>query len=258
MIPVAGPLTPAVGACRVALVTDFGSALYVGQMRLRLASMLPATPLVDLIHDLPPFRPDCAAYLLPALLRDLPEATLYICVVDPGVGSRRGVVCVEADGSWLLGPDNGLLARVARRAGQHRVWRLDWRPDWMSDSFHGRDLFVPLAGRLLGGDEVAAEALACDRLVGADWPDEHQGIIYRDRFGNLMTGLRAAGVAREARIAAGWQQLTYARTFSEAPLGAAFWYENALGLVELAVNQGAASQVLGLDVGDPVRLLSGR
>lgn len=252
------PAPPSAEARRIALATDFGSELYVGQMRLRLAAILPGTPLADLIHDLPPFRPESAAYLLPALLRDLPAATLYLCVVDPGVGTCRAVLCVEADGSWLLGPDNGLLALVARRATHCQVWRLGWRPAWLSDSFHGRDLFVPLAGRLLAGEDVAAAALASDRLVGADWPDEHLGIIYRDRFGNLMTGLRAEGVAREARIAVGRQQLTYARTFSEAPLGAAFWYENALGLVELAVNQGVASQVLGLDVGDPVRLLSGR
>ncbi|MBK1699916.1 SAM hydrolase/SAM-dependent halogenase family protein [Thiococcus pfennigii] len=239
---------------RIALLTDFGVGPYVGQLRLLLGAEVPDCPVVDLIHDLPAFRPDLAAYLLPALLRDLPPACLHLCIVDPGVGGPREVLLVRAGGHWLMGPDNGLLALVARRATGGAVWRLDWRPPRMSASFHGRDLFVPLAVRALRGEALGAVARAPDALVGADWPDERSAIIYCDHYGNLMTGLRAEAVASGARIRAGGRLLARARTFCEVPPGEGFWYVNAFGLIELAVNQGSAARVLGLGPGDPVDL----
>jgi len=241
---------------RIALLTDFGVGPYVGQLHLLLASQAGDRPVVDLIHDLPPFRPDLAAYLLPALLRDLPPACLHLCVVDPGVGGRRDALLVRADRHWLIGPDNGLLTLVARGAKQRRAWRLDWRPPWLSDSFHGRDLFVPLAVRALCGEPIGAEPVDLESLAGAAWPEERAQIIYQDHYGNLMTALRAEGFSTRRRIRAGGQTLRHARTFCEVPPGEAFWYANAFGLVELAVNQGRAAEVLGLDVGDPVEVLA--
>lgn len=242
---------------RIALATDFGPSPYVGQIRLSLAASLPILTVVDLVHDLPAFRPDLAAYLLPALIRDLPSATLYLCVVDPGVGGSREILVVEADGNGFIVPDNGLLAPLVRRAERVAVHRVGWRPGRMSDSFHGRDLLVPLAARLLTGQDIGAHPLDPAVLVGGDWPADHSGIVYRDRYGNLISGWRAGGLARSSSIEAGGRRLDYARTFCEVPLGTAFWYENAFGLVELAVNRGRADAVLGLDVGDPIRVLPG-
>lgn len=239
---------------RIALVTDFGVGPYVGQLRLLLAAQVPECPVVDLLHDLPAFRPDLAAYLLPALLRDLPPRCLHLCIVDPGVGGPRDALLLRADGHWLIGPDNGLLARVAHRATGCEVWRLDWRPAQMSASFHGRDLFVPLAVRALRGEAVGAVPVEPSSLVGAAWPDERAEIIYRDHYGNLMTGLRAEAVPPRSRIRAGGRLLARARTFCEVPSGEGFWYVNAFGLIELAVNQGSAARVLGLRPGDPVDL----
>ena len=102
---------------RIALVTDFGpGGPYVGQLKLRLSELVPGIPVIDLVSDLTPFRSDLAAYFLPALVRDIPNSTLYLCVVDPGVGGERAALAVLADGNWYVGPDNGLLAVVARRA----------------------------------------------------------------------------------------------------------------------------------------------
>jgi S-adenosylmethionine hydrolase len=237
---------------RIALVTDFGAGPYVGQMRLRLTELAPQVPVVDLISDLPPFRPDLAAYLLPALVRDLPVGTLYLCVVDPGVGSDREALALEADGNWYVGPDNGLLAIVARQASACRVLRVDWRPQRMSASFHGRDLFVPIAAMLASGSLPQAEALGREAMIGADWPDDMPRIVYADHYGNLMTGLRAAAIPQSATVHAGPRRLVFARTFCEVPPGTPFWYDNALGLLELAVNQGRADATLGLIPGDPI------
>ncbi len=240
---------------RVALVTDFGLASpYLGQIHLLLAAGLPALPVIDLISDLPPFRPDLAAYLLPGLVRDVPPSTLFLTVVDPGVGGDRQAVVIEADGNLFLGPDNGLLAMIARRAHQCQVWRLDWRPARLSATFHGRDLFAPAAIALLRREPLSLSSLTTADLAGSAWPAELPRIVYQDAYGNLMLGMRAEEIGSTAFFTLAGSSLSWARTFSAVPEGQAFWYENALGLVEIAVNQGSAAQSLGLKVGDQVTL----
>ncbi|WP_020508004.1 SAM hydrolase/SAM-dependent halogenase family protein [Lamprocystis purpurea] len=237
---------------RIALVTDFGAGIYVGQVIARLSHGVPGLPIIDLIHDLPPFRPDLAAYLLPALIRDLPRGTLYLCVVDPGVGGDRHGLVLEAGGDLFVGPDNGLLSRVARRTPDARACRIDWQPPGQSPSFQGRDWFAPVAAALCRGESPALRQVAIDRLSGVDWPDALPAVVYVDTYGNLMCGLQAACFPVDARMQVGECSLRRVRTFCEALPGEAFWYENALGLVELAVNQGRADRVLGLAPGDRV------
>jgi S-adenosylmethionine hydrolase len=223
-------------------------------MILRLGSLCAGTQIVNLISDLPPFRPDLAAYLLPALVRDVPQDTLLVCVVDPGVGGERGVLALEADGRWYVGPDNGLLSIVARRAGAMRMLRVKWRPERMSASFHGRDLFCPMAAMLVQGVIPDAESLGTQSAVGADWPDELATIVYVDGYGNLMTGVRADRVPAKVEVQAGGRRIAYARTFCEVPAGTPFWYENSFGLVELAVSHGRADETLGLGPGESINL----
>ena len=240
---------------RIALVTDFSAAgPYTGQLRLLLDGLLPGLPVLNLVSDLPPFRPDLAAYLLPQLLRDLPSGTLYLCVVDPGVGGERGALALELDDNWLVGPDNGLLAVTARRARELRCRRVDWRPQRLSDSFHGRDLFAPIAASLVEGIVLQGEDLAPEGMLGYDWPEESPRVIYADGYGNLCCGIRAQGVDRSSGIVAADRELRYARTFCEVPAETPFWYENSFGLVELAVNQGRADRLLGLQPGDEIYL----
>ena len=241
---------------RIALVTDFGgSGPYVGQMKLRLSGLAPRIPVIDLISDLQPFRPDLAAYLLPALSVEMPAGTLYLCVVDPGVGGARGALAVDVDGDWYVGPDNGLLAPVIRRANHVRILRIDWRPEKLSDSFHGRDLFAPVAAMLCDGSYPNHTEIDSGEIAGSDWPDELAKIIYADNYGNLVTGIRASGLDRRLRLQVRGREIDYARTFCEVPPGQAFWYENSFGLVELAVNQGDARIAVGLGIGDPVEFV---
>lgn len=236
---------------RIALMTDFGDGLYLGQMHARLAALLPMMPLIDFVHDLPVFRPDLAAYLLPALVRDMPDGTLYLCLVDPGVGGERAALIVQADRNWFIAPDNGLLALIVQRATTCTIWRIGWRSAVMSASFHGRDLFVPAVARFYLGQDLGLTALAAESLVGANWPNALASILYIDHFGNLITGLQASERDR-APLQVGTHCLPYARTFCEVASGTAFWYENAFGLIEFAVNQGRADRFLGLAAGDAI------
>lgn len=241
----------------IGLFTDFGLAgPYLGQVRGVILRHAPAAPVIDLMADAPACRPMSAAYLLAGLAAEWPEDMVVMAVVDPGVGSARLPLIADMDGRWFVGPDNGLFELLLRRqARQARVWAVTWRPQRLSASFHGRDLFAPVAARLSRGEspeEVGAEMVAPWRPT--DWPDDLPEVIYGDVYGNAWTGLRAARIPPEARLVVAGQELTRARTFADRPRGAAFWYENSSGLVEIAVNKGNAMAVLGLNLGAPVQV----
>lgn len=237
----------------IALFTDFGlHGPYTGQMKAVLAREAPQVPVIDLFADAPSFDPHAAAYLLPAYVEVFPRDTVFLCVVDPGVGSDRGAAVVRADGRWYVGPDNGLFNVVAGRACELRWWDIQWRPQRLSRSFHGRDLFAPVAARLAVAGEVSGlEVDPAQRLIPG-WPPELAQIIYVDHYGNAMTGIRAGSLEEDTVLAVGRHRLTRAGTFSDVPVGEGLWYENANGLVEIAVNQGRAAERLGLSLGDRV------
>jgi hypothetical protein len=143
---------------------------------------------------------------------------------------------------------------VAARAARREVWRLPPAPPGASPSFHGRDVFAPVAAAIATGRFPAAGAAHDERLEvrldAADLPE----IIYLDHYGNAWTGLRAAAIAPTGRLEIGGRELPRARVFGAVPLGGAFWYENSSGLVEIAVNGGSAAGALGLEIGTPVAL----
>lgn len=238
------------------MFTDFGlEGPYLGEMTAVLRRLAPEVPAVNLMADAPAFRPDLAAYLLAALLeRPVLPGDVALCVVDPGVGGSRAPLACEVDGRWLVGPDNGLFEPALRRARQAATYRIAWRPERLSASFHGRDLFAPMAARLARGERWGLAPAAATRFPA--WADDLPAILYVDRYGNAMTGLRAARLSRGAVLEAGGTRMAYARTFCEAEPGRPFWYENSSGLVELALNGGSAAASLGLSPGDPVTVLS--
>ena len=130
-----------------------------------------------------------------------------------------------------------------------------WRPEALSASFHGRDLFAPVAAKLARGEPPPGEPRPASAGRLRDWPDDLPEIVYVDHFGNAMTGLRAALLPQAAKLAAAGHVLPRARTFSDVVRGAAFWYENSNGLAEIAVNAGRASERLGLEIGSSVSVL---
>jgi len=240
----------------IALFTDFGlPGPYTGQMKAVLHRMAPGTPVIDLFADAPAGNPKAAAYLLAAYAAWFPEQTIFLCVVDPGVGGERPAIFVEAKGRWYIGPGNGLFELVQRRAATARRFDIAFTPEHLSASFHGRDLFAPVAAMLARGDAPPGHPRNDDSDRRTDWPDDLGEIVYVDHYGNAVTGLRAAALPRDARLAAAGRVLERATTFGDRPPGTAFWYENSNGLVEIAVNQGHADRALGLAVGSAVAIV---
>lgn len=242
----------------ILLFTDFGyDGPYVGQLKTVFAATAPGVPVIDLMHDAPAHDPVAAAYLLAALAPEIPEGAVCLAVVDPGVGSDRLPVALAADGRWFVGPDNGLFEILQRRSESAQKWIISWRPERLSRSFHGRDLFGPVAARLARGETPPGERCPDDWRThparpGAAWPEEHNAIVYIDRFGNAMTGLRSVSISGSQFIIAGGARIPHAAVFSEVPPGRVFWYANSCGLAEIAVNRGSAAALCELNIGDAI------
>ncbi len=239
------------------LFTDFGAAdIYVGQVKAVLQEHAPKVPVIDLLHDAPAFNVKAGAHLLAALAARLPKGGVTLAVVDPGVGGPREPVAVLADGRWLVGPDNGLISVAAARAKKCEVYSIGWRPKELSASFHGRDLFAPVAAMLARGDRKMPK-LKKAALAVSFGPDDLAEVIYVEHFGSLITGLRAGAVPQGRRLIINGRGIPHAQVFSEVRQGEVFWYENSLGLVEIAANAASAAATLGLRVGQALAMGTG-
>lgn len=239
------------------LFTDYGwNDPYVGQVKAVMAREAPAVPLIDLLHAVPDFNPHAGAHLLDALSHAFPVGAVFFCVVDPGVGAARDALVVEADGRWFVGPDNGLLSILAARARQIRFWKIHWRPPHLSATFHGRDLFAPIAAWIAAGkfpaDKVTLIAEPNIQFDAADLPR----VLYIDHYGNAWTGIRGGLADAVTRLEVKGKELPWRPVFSEAAKGEVFWYVNSAGLIEIAANRANAAVMLELKVGDLIKLSS--
>lgn len=244
----------------IVLFTDFGlTGPYTGQVKMALHRDAPHVPVVDLFADAPSHNPRASAYLLAAYAREFPVGTVFLAVVDPGVGGDRRAGILLADGRWYVGPDNGLFEIIRRRAGEGaRWWRITWRPKRLSASFHGRDLFAPVAARLACDETQLGQECPASEMLATDWPDDLAEVVYVDVFGNAITGIRASTLTANCSLVVSQRRLFRARTFSDVSPGEAFWYENSNGLAEVAVNMGRADAVLDVATGSPIAICAYR
>jgi S-adenosylmethionine hydrolase len=183
---------------------------------------------------------------------------VFLCVVDPGVGTERGAMVLEADGRWFVGPENGLLDVAAGAAsGVVRAWRIRWRPERLSATFHGRDLFAPVAGAIAAGTFQPREWEGDGRVERFGYapgpPADLYEVVYVDHFGNAMTGIRTGVLGASETLRCRERRFRFARTFGEAAPGEGLWFGNSNGLVEIALNRASLADRDGVAVGDPIR-----
>ncbi len=266
----------------ITLTTDFGTAdTFVGAMKGVILGINPGAVVVDLTHEVPPQDVRAGAYLLDTACHDFPPGTVHVAVVDPGVGTERLPVVVRSPDAAFVGPDNGLLSYVLSRAGGPRpdaapfvlaqvrlpagwtAYHLSDKRYWrvpVSNTFHGRDIFAPVAAHLSTGVAPSAmgRAIAEVTAFAVPRPVERDGrlegcVQHVDRFGNLVTNIDASLVPERAGVVveAGGQHVRGLATSYEgdAPLVALI---GSSGCLEVAVPNGSAAAQLGLGVGDPV------
>jgi len=253
----------------VTLLTDFGpGSVYVGQMHGVVLSRDPAVRVVDLAHDVPPGGVAAGAYVLHRSFVHFPAGTVHVAVIDPGVGSARKIVAARAHGHLFLAPDNGLLGSVLADADDAEVRSVE-NSDLMntpvSRTFHGRDVFAPVAAHLAGGGELARVGPPTTAAGAPPGPvvglrSVEGAILLVDRFGNLITNipraqLQALGEPSRLRVRVGPVSIDgLMQTFSDVAGGAALIYVGSGEHLEIAVNGGRASELLALRAGAAVRV----
>ena len=235
--------------------TDFGFAgPYVGQMKSAFYEIAPDSVIIDLMHDAPKFDPKASAYILSALVDYLPQDSIIVGVVDPGVGnSSRRPIMIQADSYWFVGPDNGLFQHVVNKSITVNCYEII-TDESISTSFHGRDVFAPAAAQLANYTVPVAKTINTNSLYEFNVPEDLAEVIYIDHYGNAMTGLYAHKVDKSTTLTIGDAHVKYARTFSSVKKGELFWYENSIGLVEISQNLHSAQNELAIYIGMPVHI----
>ena len=257
---------------QITLTTDFSQQdPYVGMMKGVIAAINPQAQVIDLSHGVPPQNIMAAGLILQHSIRYFPAGTIHVVVVDPGVGSSRRPILIEFDGSYFIGPDNGVLSVAFERKQPSQIIHLSnptFQLQTISKTFHGRDIFAPAAAHLSLGVPVSDFGEKLDSFIELVVPkvgrQEQQisgEIVYVDSFGNLFTNIRErdlTGLAKDRlRIVLGAAEIGgLADGYASVVTGEFVCLFNSWGLLEIAVNKGSARQRTGAKVGDKVAVAS--
>jgi S-adenosylmethionine hydrolase len=259
----------------ITLLTDYGvESTYPAQMKGIILGRCPQAVIVDVSHGVPRHDVRTAAFMLASAAPAFPEGTIHAAVVDPQVGSQRRILAAEAGGFIYLAPDNSLLTVVthggllqASGAGPVRIISVEngsfFRTE-VSSTFHGRDIFAPVAAAIAGGAKIDDLGPPVADIERFDLPmPEQEGsringrVLYVDTFGNLTTNISGAMLARcdggrlEVRVL-GAVIRGLSRAYSDVPAGALLAYVGSAGLLEIGVNRQSAATRLGAGVETPV------
>lgn len=255
----------------ITILTDFGEEdWFVAAMKGVIASLAPRARTVDVTHRVPAGDIRRGALVLRGAYCAFPPGTVHLAVVDPGVGTDRAAITARAGGHFFVAPDNGLLTWVLREAAGAAVFRVNRRELFLpeiSTTFHGRDIFAPLAARLAEGlrPEETGPTLADPvllpppllRFLGKNrWESE---IIGRDRFGNLLTSLTresapAVGSILVLKVRGRTIRLPLVGSYGAVSPGELLAVWGSCGFLELSVNGGSAAETLGLGTGERIEV----
>ena len=277
--PAEAPAPPPPPQPVIALFTDYGwQDPYVAQLKGVIIAIDPSARLVDLTHDVTPFNVAEGAYLLDQSAEEFPAGTIFVAVVDPQVGTARPPLLLEtAKEKFYVGPDNGLFSRVIDREGFLKAWKLDktayFRSGVVSSSFHGRDIFGPIAAHLaagvapekLGSEIPAATSLTLlpEKPVAFSAGTLSVEVEHIDRYGNVILNLRADSDFAARLKDGNLVKITAAKENYSAPLvktygdvekGRLILLYGGSGLLEIAMNQGSAAKELKVQPGDVIFL----
>ncbi len=257
----------------ITLTTDFGlEDHYVGVMKGVILGISPGASVVDITHQVIPYEITAGAFLVAQAYPHFPPGTVHVVVVDPGVGTARRPILLQAARQVFVAPDNGVLSMVYSREEKRKVRvvtaeRFFRRP--VSRTFHGRDIFAPVAAHLATGIPPARFGkLVRDYLHRTDFDRPVQtgkriwtgAILHIDHFGNMVTNFRPGDVpglaeGRPFEMAAGPYQIAHiARSYAECPPGEPFLIVGSSGYLEISVNQASAARTLGFAAGAPVEI----
>ena len=256
----------------ITFTTDFGlSDHFVGVMKGVVAGIAPVARVIDISHDVAPYNVTEAAFIIAEAWPYFPKRTIHVVVVDPGVGSARRPILAEAGGHFFIAPDNGVLSMVFEREDDIIVRHANVEHYYlspMSKTFHGRDVFAPVAAWLTKGWQTASmgEEISDYKKFSMPRPKEAdgglKGVVLRvDAFGNLITNFRAEHLPAAAQEngnfllqVGAYEVKKLVDTFAQGVVGEPIAYIGSSGFIEIGVNKGSAARTLSLGRGTPVVL----
>jgi S-adenosylmethionine hydrolase len=254
----------------ITITTDFGhQGPFVATMKGRILTRWPQARIIDVTHEVPVYWPGEAGFWLSRSYTYFPEGSVHVAVVDPGVGTKRDIIAVLVDGHVFLAPDNGLLAPIVARAKTATIRRLDLgrlskalRLPLPSATFHGRDIFAPIAAEIAAGRLPVEELGPETTEIVPSWIDEPSvsgdhvsGVVITiDHFGNLITNIDAELIQRFVRpvVRTGGHAFNIRRTYGDVSPGDFLALINSFGVLEIARAEQSAAESLGLGRGAPV------
>ncbi len=234
----------------VTFLSDFGlKDAYVAQVKAVILSGMRDAAIVDISHEVEPYGILSAAWLLHTAWRSFPEGSTHLCVVDPGVGSPRGILAVRKEGHTFLGPDNGVFSFLFPA---EEVIEVAWRPQGaVSRTFHGRDVFAPLVLQILKGADTASLGRPAANPVAMDVSRDM--VVHTDRFGNLVTNIPASRLRQGSSLVINGACIDLAaRTFLDIPEGSLALMEGSASTIEIAACKASAADILGVKTGTEV------
>jgi hypothetical protein len=254
----------------VTITTDFGhQGPFVATMKGVILTRLSDARIIDVTHEVPVYWPAEAGFWLARSFAYFPKGSVHIAVVDPGVGTSRDIIAVLADGHAFLAPDNGLLAPIVARANNAVIHRLElsgaksrFNLPAPSATFHGRDIFAPIAAELAAGRAHVAELGPAITDIVPSWVDDPSTtsdqvagvVITIDHFGNLITNIDAGLIQRFSHpmVRTSGHDFPLRRTYGDVRPGEYLALINSFGVVEIARAEQSAAEALGLGRGAPV------
>ena len=249
----------------ITLLTDFGTSDgYVAAMKGVIAAIAPDARVDDAAHDIPPGDVAGAALALRRYWRLYPAGTVHVAVVDPGVGSDRRGIALEVDGRFLVGPDNGVFTHVLREAERVQAVSLEsaeyFRAE-VSATFHGRDIFAPVAAHIARGVRLVSLGARITDPVQLPWPEPQRTadavegvVVHADRFGNLITNIPGDWCARGSTVWLGERRIgPLFLTHADVAPGEPAALIGSAGFLEISVRDGSAAEVLAANRGAVVR-----
>jgi S-adenosyl-L-methionine hydrolase (adenosine-forming) len=251
----------------ITLTTDFGTRDgFVAQMKGVILGINPGVRLVDVTHDIEPFSIMEAALVLKGISSHFPRGAIHVAVVDPGVGSDRRRIVLRTGEQMFVGPDNGLFSLVVPEGRPPEIREIE-NPDYMRPqphpTFHGRDVFAPVAAHLSAGKPFDGLGPLVNDPIMLSFPavkenaDGLEGnVIHVDRFGNVSTNIDKEMLTRSVgTVCLGNVTIQgLSRFFGEVPVGKAVALINSFGLLEIAVNRGNAAEELGIGMDEPIKV----
>lgn len=248
----------------ITLTTDFGRRdPWVGTMKGVILAVMRDVHLVDLTHEIAPHDVLEAALALEAAAPFFPAGTVHLAVVDPGVGGARRALVVARDEQRFVGPDNGLFTPFLLTAGWQafELSAPEYRLPVASHTFHGRDVFAPAAAHLALGVPPERFGRAVTDPVRLPWPASRASaggmageVVHVDRFGNLVTSIRAVDVAPDGVVEVAGRELPLVRIFADIDRGTVAGLVGSSGRLEIAARETSAAASLGVGRGAPVLL----